>query len=241
MKAMILAAGLGTRLRPLTENLPKPLLPIEGRPLIEYTLRLLRKYGLTEVIINLHYQGDKIMSALGNGSHLGMKILYSEEAEILGTGGGIKKVAKFLSDGSFLVINSDILVEIDLDRLMASHRLQDRAATLVLREDPNVAQWGSLGVDSDLRIRQILGRPEWTGGPLSQRMFTGIHIMDPRVLDPIPESGFFSIMEAYTGMLAKEERLYGFILKGYWMDVGTPERYAKVQKDVRQGLFKPAS
>ncbi|MBI3812359.1 MAG: NDP-sugar synthase [Nitrospirae bacterium] len=234
MKAMILAAGLGTRLRPLTDNLPKPLLPLEGRPLIEYTLLLLRKYGITDVIINLHYQGEKIMQALGDGSRWGMKIRYSEEPRILGTAGGIKKVEPLLFGESFLVINSDILVEIHLDRLIELHQREKAAATLVLREDPEVDRWGAVGVDPHNRIRQFLGKPDWTGEPLSKRMFAGIHVMDPRVLAYIPGQGFSTIVDVYIEMIRKGERLVGQTVKDYWVDIGTPERYRHAQEDLKQ-------
>jgi NDP-sugar pyrophosphorylase family protein len=233
MKAMILAAGLGTRLRPLTDNLPKPLLPLEGRPLIEYTLLLLRRYGLTDVIINLHYQGEKIMQTLGDGSRWGMKIRYSEEPRILGTAGGIKKVEALLSEGPFLIINSDILVEINLDRVIELHQRKKAAATLVLREDPEVDTWGAVGVDSHDRIRQFLGKPDWTGDPLSKRMFAGIHVMDPRVLAYIPDQGFSSIIDVYIEMTQKGERLVGQTVMDYWMDIGTPERYRQAQEDLK--------
>jgi NDP-sugar pyrophosphorylase family protein len=233
MKAMILAAGLGTRLRPLTNNLPKPLLPLEEKPLIEYTLRLLRKYGLTDVIINLHYQGDKIVGALGDGSRWGMKIRYSEEPQILGTGGGIKRMARFLSDEPFLVINSDILVEIQLDRLVENHQREKGAATLVLRDDPEVDSWGAVGIDPNHRIRQFLGKPGWTGEALAKRMFAGIHVMDPRVFSYIPDQGFSTIIDAYIEMLQQGERLLGHEFEDYWMDIGTPERYRKAQEDLK--------
>src|SRR3954466_14571451 len=124
MKAILLAAGLGTRLRPLTDNMPKPLLPVGDRPLIEYNLMLLKKYGITEVAINLHYHGEKIRECLKDGRDLGMKILYSEEPEILGTGGGIKKISHFLSDWDLLGINGGILVDIDLDKVVEFHRMK---------------------------------------------------------------------------------------------------------------------
>jgi mannose-1-phosphate guanylyltransferase len=234
MKAMILAAGLGTRLRPLTDNLPKPLLPLEGRPLIEYTLLLLRKYGITDVIINLHYQGEKIMQALGDGSRWGMKIRYSEEPRILGTAGGIKNVELLLSQEPFLVINSDILVEIHLDRVIELHQRERAAATLVLREDPNVDVWGAVGVDAHNRIRQFLGKPDWMGKTLSKRMFAGIHVMDPRVLAYIPGQGFSTIVDVYIEMIQKGERLVGQTVKDYWIDIGSPERYRQAQEDLKQ-------
>jgi len=233
MKAMILAAGLGTRLRPLTDNLPKPLLPLEGHPLIEYTLLLLRRNGLTDVMINLHYQGEKIRASLGDGSRLGMKIRYSEEPQILGTGGGIKNVQSYFSDEPFLVINSDILVDVDLTRVIESHRRQNCAATMVLREDPDVEKWGPIGVDSQNRIRQLLGKPEWTGEPLSKKMFTGIHVMGPRVLSYIPDGKFSNIVDAYIEMTRKGDRLMAHVCSDYWMDIGTPDRYRTVQEDLK--------
>ena len=238
MKAMILAAGLGTRLRPLTDQFPKPLLPIADRPLIEYTLLLLRKYGVTDVVINLHYQGEKIIQALGDGSRWGMKIRYSEEPEILGTGGGIKKVAALLSESPFFVINSDILVEINLDKLVEFHLRKKAAATLALREDPEVDSWGSIGIDSGDRIRQFLGQPDCAAGALTKRMFTGVHVMDPRVLSYIPDGGFCSIIDVYIQMIRKGERLVGYPLKGYWTDIGTLERYRKAQEDFRRGTAR---
>jgi mannose-1-phosphate guanylyltransferase len=233
MKAMILAAGLGTRLRPLTDHLPKPLLPIEGRPLIEYTLLFLRKYDLTDVVINLHYQGEKIRDALGNGSRLGMKIRYSEEPQILGTGGGIKNIQSYFSEEPFLVINSDILVDVDLNRVIETHRRAGAAATLVLREDPDVEKWGAVGVDPQNRIRQLLGKPEWTGGALSKKMFTGIHVMGPRVLSHIPAGRFSSIVDTYIEMARDGERLIGHGCSDYWMDIGTLDRYRAVQEDLK--------
>ena len=132
---MVLAAGFGRRLRPLTDHMPKPLLPVGGRPMIEYTLLLLKKYGLTEVIINLHHCGDQIIKTLGDGSRLGLSIAYStEKGEALGTGGGIKKAASFFEQSTFIVVNGDILIDIDLDKLISFHHAKQGLATLVLRE-----------------------------------------------------------------------------------------------------------
>jgi NDP-sugar pyrophosphorylase family protein len=162
-----------------------------------------------------------------------MKIRYSEEPRILGTGGGIKKVEALLSEGPFLIINSDILVEINLDRVIELHQRKKAAATLVLREDPEVDRWGAVGVDSHDRIRQFLGKPDWTGDPLSKRMFAGIHVMDPRVLAYIPDQGFSSIIDVYIEMTQKGERLVGQTVMDYWMDIGTPERYRQAQEDLK--------
>src|SRR3989449_1523283 len=128
MKAMVLAAGLGTRLRPLTDTLPKPLLPVAGRPLLEWNLLLLKRHGITEVIINLHHLGEQIVRALGDGARLGLRLAYSHEPTLQGTGGGIKQAAPFLKDGPFLVLNGDTLSDCDLMALIAAHRA-DRKST----------------------------------------------------------------------------------------------------------------
>lgn len=238
MKAIILAAGFGTRLRPLTNNTPKPLLPVGDRPLIQYNLMLLKKYGITEVAINLHYHADKIRDALKDGREMGMQILYSEEPEILGTGGGIKKVSRFLSDGAFLAINGDILVDINLDKLVEFHRLKKAVATMVLREDPDVETYGKIELDSKSRIRRFLGQPAWQGEKLTPYMFTGVHILEPQILEYIPARGFSPVTDAYLAMLKKDERLFGYLMKGYWRDLGTPESYQQARAEIGKGSVR---
>jgi len=133
MKAMVLAAGLGTRLRPLTDRTPKPLLPVAGRPILLWNLLLLKRHGITDIIINLHHLGEQIVQVLGDGSRFGMRVAYSHEPTLLGTGGGIKQAAPFLKDGSFLVLNGDTLSACDLTGLIAAHRAGSALFTLALR------------------------------------------------------------------------------------------------------------
>jgi NDP-sugar pyrophosphorylase family protein len=238
MKAMILAAGFGTRLRPMTETLPKPLVPVNGRPLIEYTLLLLKKHGVREVVINLHHQGNKIREALGSGSDWGIRIAYSEEPDILGTGGGIKKAEPWLSDGPFWVINGDILVDIDLGRVAASHDRNRADVTLVLREDPDADRWGPVEIDPQDRVLSICGRPPHREETVRKRMFCGIHILDPAVFAFLPDRGFSNIMDAYREMIARGKHIAGFTTGGYWMDIGTEERYRLAQKGLREGTVR---
>ena len=155
---MILAAGLGTRLRPLTNTIPKPLLPIAGTPLIVWNLLLLKRHGFHDVIINLHHLGPMIEQAVGNGSKYGLRIYYSHEPVILGTGGGIKQAEPNFSGEPVLVLNGDTLFELDLEALQAFHQRHHAAATLVLRSDPDAARWGVVEVGSDDRIIRITGR-----------------------------------------------------------------------------------
>ena len=215
MKAIILAAGLGTRLRPMTDHLPKPMLPVGGRPLITYNLLMLKRYGITQVIINLHYQAGKIVQLLDTGAQFGLSLTYSKEPEILGTGGGIRKAAKRLGPGSFLVLNGDIVADVNLDRVVEFHHRKRAIATMVLREDQDPDAWGAVEIDGQGRLRQLLGKLEPCGERLTKLMFTGIHVFQPRVFDYIPGRGYSSIIDAYLTMLRKNERVFGYVMRGY--------------------------
>ncbi|MFO0775816.1 MAG: nucleotidyltransferase family protein [Nitrospiraceae bacterium] len=238
MKAMILAAGLGTRLRPLTNTTPKPLLSVGGTPLIVWNLLLLRRHGLRDVLINLHYLGAQIEQALGDGSRYGMRIAYSHEPVILGTGGGLKQAESWFGGESVVVVNGDTLVEIDLGEVCARHRERRATVTMVLREDPEAVRWGLVEMDAQQRVHRINGKGSiGTAAPV-QRMFAGLHVFEPRVLQRLPPAGTeSSVIEAYTGALADGELIVGYDVRGYWSDVGTPERYAQAERDVAVGLI----
>src|SRR5919108_2651193 len=156
MRAMVLAAGQGQRLRPITDRVPKPLVSVAGRPMIEYPLRLLRHYGIREVVINLHHLGDQVEGYLRDGKRLGLKIFYSKENELLGTGGGLFKAKSFLSDGTFLVINTDVIIDLSIEEVLAYHAEKKATATLVLRPDLLADQYGSIEVDLQGRIHRFL-------------------------------------------------------------------------------------
>ncbi len=238
MKAMILAAGLGTRLRPLTDHTPKPLLPIGGRPMIEYNLLLLKRYGITEIVINLHHFGEQIKTALGDGSHYGLKFTYSEETEILDTGGGIRKVKNFFGETPFIVMNGDILIDINLHNLISFHRKQKATATLVLRENPDQAAFGTIEIDPSGQIRNIRGKLDMKNQTTRKMMFTGLHILDPAALSYIPENTPYSIIDAYIDMIRSNEKLMAFITEGYWNDLGQHERYQEAQKSIDSGTLQ---
>jgi len=239
MKGIILAAGLGTRLRPYTDTLPKPLIQVGGRPLIYYNLMLLKKYGIVDVSINLHHFGDKIVQELGDGSKMGMQIRYSQEDALLGTGGGIKKMASSFPDEACVVINGDIVIEIELDRLLARHRDKKGSATLVLRADKNLSQFGILEIDAEDRIRNILNKTPWNGFGKRQLMFTGLHVIEKKVLDYIPANGFYSITEAYIAMLQEnKQNLFAYVSEGYWNDLGHVDRYRSVDRALLEGKLK---
>ena len=237
---MILAAGLGTRLRPLTENIPKPLLPVGGTPIIVWNLLLLRQHGIKDVMINLHHLGHMIEQTLGDGSQWGMRIQYSVELISLGTGGGIKAVESFFEGEPFLVMNGDTLIELDLTELLERHRTRGSVATMVLREDPEVERWGVIETALDHRVLTILGRgrkPLPSDPPVLRYMFAGVHVIHPRLLCHCPPGQPSSIIDGYVAELERGALIQGFIAKGYWSDIGTEERLAQAHQDVEAGLL----
>jgi NDP-sugar pyrophosphorylase family protein len=225
---MVLAAGLGTRLRPLTLDRPKPLVEVAGRPLIAYNLLLLHRYGVRDVIINLHHHGEALRAALGDGSSFGLHIVYSPEDPLLDTGGAIKNAEALLAADDFLVLNGDTIIDLPLDRLFDAHRTRRAAATMVLRHDPEQARYGLVEIDEDERIRRFLGRPAAVEAPLSAYMFAGVQMLSPRVFRHMPALRAFSITrETYPAMLAAGEALYGLPFTGFWRVIDTSADLAR--------------
>jgi NDP-sugar pyrophosphorylase family protein len=241
MKAMVLAAGQGTRLHPLTERTPKALVPVAGRPMIDYSLLLLKRYGIRDIVINLHHLGDQIENYLGDGRRLGLKITYSEEPELLDTGGGLLKAKPFLQDGTFIVINTDVLIDLSLDELIAFHKAKRAAATLVLRTDLLADQYGSIEVDADGRIHRFLQVQISTpiSPPITKLMFTGVQVLEPRVFDYMESDKilrkFSTTKDTYPRMLLQQERLFGFRFDGFWQDVGTASRIKEAEESLVAG------
>ena len=241
---MVLAAGRGQRLLALTEKIPKALVPVAGRPMIEYPLRWLSHYGISEIIVNLHHLGEQIESYLGDGAKLGLHIIYSKEPELLDTGGGLLKAKPFLSDGTFIVINTDVLIDLPLTELLAFHEKNKAAATLALRPDELADQYGSIEIDADGKIYRFLqtqksGLPPIAGAKL---MFTGVQILEPSVFDYMKVEGglrkFGTTKHTYPKMLLEGEALYGFRFDGFWQDLGTADRIKKAEEALAQGKVR---
>ncbi len=232
MKGFVLAAGFGRRLSPITDSVPKPLLPVGNLPLIGFALRLLAHHAVCDVIVNLHHLGKLIREALGDGAPYGVRITYSEEEEILGTGGGMRRMRHALEDGPFVALNSDTIIDLDLARLIDEHLHSGALATLVLREDPRQEEFGLIEIDGSGRVRRLLGQGQ-AKAPLRALMFAGVHIIHPRLLDYIPDDVNTCIMRyAYSKALANGELLRGVVASSYWNDAGTPERYLQANFDV---------
>lgn len=238
---MILAAGFGTRLGPLTQVRPKPMLPICGTPLVRWSVLWLRKQGVRDIVINLHHLGEQIEADLGDGSALGVSIQYTHEAGmILGTGGGLRNARGLLDDGSgapIVIVNGKILFDLDLDALLQRHRDLGSEATMVLRKDVEGTWGGSLAAGADGRMATFLGdtRPGAQPGP--PLMFTGVHVIEPRFLDRVPAEGEQCIVRtAYRELFAAGEGPGVFNSEGYWWEHSTPERYRRGVWNVMDGV-----
>ncbi|MEM9455200.1 MAG: NDP-sugar synthase [Myxococcota bacterium] len=235
-RAMILAAGFGTRLGPITQRRPKPMLPVCGAPLVRWAVRWLVHHGVRDIAINLHHLGAQIEAELGDGQALGARIRYSpEHGMILGTGGGLRKARPLIDGGDdvpIVVVNGKILVDLDLRAVLAGHRAHDGEATMVLRPDPQ-GRWGRpLRLDAQGRLVELIGERspnprEPLSGPL---MFTGVHVVQPRFLDRIPPEGEQCVVRTAYRKAAADGAVFGQTTERYWWEHSTPERY-------RQGVF----
>ena len=240
---MILAAGLGTRLRPLTDDRPKALVEINGRTLLEITLSRLRSFGVREAIINVHHLADQIVEYLKANGNFGMRIAVSREQLLLDTGGGLKKAARFFVDNSgrpaepFIVHNVDVLSTIDLWRMVQFHTENQALATLAV-QDRKSSRY--LLFDDQLRLcgrRSGEDRPEFVGGrqQLHALAFSGIHVISPRFLTMMIEDGAFSIIVPYLRLAAQGEKILAFRAdEYYWRDLGKPENVAHAEQDLKQ-------
>lgn len=229
-KAMILAAGLGTRLRPLTYETPKPLLPLGEMHLIDYPLQLLKRGGIKEVVINLHHLGERIREYVGDGSRYGFDVSYSEEPNILGTGGGIKKALESFGDGPFVVVNSDALIDVDLGDVTKHHHESGAAATMVLKP---------LGPDDTYQAVSIDGNGFVTGfDNKGKHFYVGLQIVTKEFLNILPPSGTESclITNGYKPFIENGGKVASFIYDGYFNDVGTMKRYEQAQTDCLDGI-----
>lgn len=229
LRALILAAGLGTRLGPLGDERPKPLLPVCDIPLIRYAVALLAGHGTTEIAVNLHWKGELIERELGTGASLGVSITYSREPVILGTGGGIVKLADFLTDGGardFFVVNGKLLVDADLHALRARHERTRAIATMLVKEVPDAQKWGAIETDRDGRVLRIIGKGPSSAPAAHSSMFTGVHVLSPRFIDRLPATGESdSIRQAYVPALEAGEHIEGVLHAGYFHEHSTPARY----------------
>ncbi len=228
MKAMILAAGLGTRLRPLTLNRPKALMPVGNQPMIDRVIHYLRRYGVDDLIVNAHHHQGQVVSHLDGGRPFGLKIQVTVEPRILGTGGGVKNTEGFWDNASFIVMNSDVLTDIDLGSALQAHRDASNLVTLVLHD---CEPFNQVLINDDLEIMDIGSEP----GP-GRLAFTGIHIMEPDLLSHIPAGEFSSIIDCYLRLIRGGNPISAYVSRGhYWRDVGTLRSYLLANQEALHG------
>ncbi|NNE99688.1 MAG: NDP-sugar synthase [Pyrinomonadaceae bacterium] len=241
MKAMILAAGFGTRLFPLTIDRTKPAIPFLGKPLVGYVAEYLAKYGFKEVVVNLHHQPNSVMRALGDGSDFGVKIHYThEEPEILGTAGALDNARHLLEDETFLIANGKIITDIDINAALETHRSSGALATMVLKENTNFEKFTEVKVSDGLVAGFEPGFPDSHGNKDGRSnipmMFTGIHILEPRVFDYIPRGVYSDIVPTfYNPAIKKGEKIAAHIAKGKWFELSTIPRYLDISLNMLDG------
>ena len=235
MKAMLLAAGLGTRLRPLTYEVPKPMVPVLGRPVMEHILRLMVRHGFDDVIANLHYFPDLIRDRFGDGSEYGARLVYSYEPELMGTAGGVRNAREHFGDETFLVISGDALTDIDLTALWQAHKAKGGIATLALKRVDDPREFGVVIVGEDGRIQGFQEKPE-PAEALSDLGNCGIYVFEPEIFDYFPEREFVDwAMDVFPRLLDEDVSFYGHEIAEYWNDVGSLEEYRQGNFDALEG------
>jgi NDP-sugar pyrophosphorylase family protein len=237
MQALILAGGEGTRLRPLTINTPKPIVPIANRPFLFYQIDLLKRAGIKEITLSLSYQPNKIEGVFGNGEELGLHIRYVVEATPLGTAGAYKYSQEHLNQGA-IIFNGDILTDVNVEDVIAFHREKQAAATIVLAPVENPGAYGLVETDADGRALRFIEKPK-PEQITCNTINAGIYILEPEVLNHIPAGEKFSFeYQLFPALLAAGVRFYAYTWPGYWIDIGTPQRYLQANMDLINGRLR---
>ncbi len=234
LKAMIMAAGVGSRLMPLTLDIPKPMVPMANRPLMEIIVDLLAEHGISEMIANLHYHADAIEDYFGDGKRFGVSMSYSPEKELMGTAGGVKLCEWFLDD-TFIIVSGDALTDIDLSALVAEHRAQGALATIALKEVREVEQFGVVVCDEKGRIERFQEKPR-PEEALSNLANTGIYVFEPEIFKYIPAKQFYDFGKQVFSQLVKlGAPFYGACIDSYWCDIGSLGTYHQAHMDILSG------
>ncbi|AEW98163.1 MULTISPECIES: sugar phosphate nucleotidyltransferase [Streptomycetaceae] len=234
MKAVVMAGGEGSRLRPLTATVPKPLLPVAGRPVMEHVLRLLRRHRLTSTVVTVAYLADAVREEFGDGSALGMQLAYAHESVPLGTAGSVRNAAGLLGGEPFVVISGDALTDFDLSALIAYHRAKKALVTVCLARVPEPVEFGITVTAPDGRIERFLEKPTW-GQVFSDTVNTGIYVMEPQVLQHVPDGAADWSKDVFPALMAAGLPVFGYVAEGYWEDIGTHDSYLAAHADVLAG------
>lgn len=237
MKAVIMAGGQGARLRPLTCNIPKPMMPILDKPVMEYAIELLKKNGITDIAITLQYLSDDIVSYFENGKRFGVNLNYFMEEYPLGTAGSVKNAEKFLDD-TFIVLSGDALTDIDISKAISYHKKKNAIGTLVLKEVPVPLEYGVVVTDKEGKVTGFLEKPSWSE-VFSDKVNTGIYILEPEIFNYYQQNQKFDFSnDLFPILLNNNEPIYGYIAQGYWCDIGNIQQYIKCHFDILKGIVK---
>ncbi len=234
MQAVILVGGQAVRLRPLTTNTPKAMVPVLNRPFLEYVIQNLSRHGVKEIVLAQHHLAGPIESYLGDGGRFGVRITYVIEDSPRGTAGAIKNVERYL-DGTFLALNGDIFTDLDLTEMLAFHREQNATATIALVPVEDPTAYGLIETDPTGRVKRFLEKPDLN--EITTNMINaGTYVLEPEVLAQIPSGKQVSIeRETFPLLVSSGQPVYAFPSSGYWMDVGTPEKYLQLHRDLLSG------
>jgi len=233
MKAMVLAAGLGDRMRPITDHLPKPLLPIANRPVMGCILEHLARHGFTDIVANLHYRGQQIVEHFGDGSRYGVRLTYAHEEKLWGIAGGVGRCRDFFGDDTFLVIGADDLTDMDLSALVRQHRRVGALASIGLAEVEETSQFGIVVTDDEGRVQRFVEKPKRKAP--SNTANTQIYLFEAAIFDFIPPDQVYDFgFQVFPALVAAGAPFYGFRLPGYWRDIGSLHDYLGAQADIME-------
>jgi mannose-1-phosphate guanylyltransferase/phosphomannomutase len=232
MKAIIIAGGLGTRLRPLTYNTPKPIVPVANRPFVIHQIELLRRHGVDEIILNLHYLSDSIREILDDGREWGVKIDYSLEPTPLGTAGAVKNAEEYFDDQPMLVFNGDILTDINISKIVEFHKKKKAKATLTLTRVEDPTAYGLILTDKEGRVDRFVEKPSWEQVSTFSLHYSvdtinaGIYVLDPQIFRDVPKGVEYSFeRQLFPSLLEKGEPVFGYTSDRFWIDIGNPPQY----------------
>ena len=238
IKAVILAGGEGTRLRPLTSSIPKPMVPVVNRPFLEHMIDLLKAHQVTDIILTLCYLPDLIRRHFGDGSDFGVRLTYVVEDCPLGTAGAVKNVEEHLSD-TFLVINGDVFTDLDLSAMIALHREKGAVATIALTPVDNPTNYGVVETDYRGRVRRFIEKPSWDV-VTTNMINAGFYLLGKEALQHIPQGSYFMFERGLFPLLLRlGAPFYSYASRGYWIDIGTPEHYLQLNRDLILGRKGP--
>lgn len=236
MKAVIIAGGEGTRLRPLTYSVPKPIVPVVNLPFLFHQIELLVRHGIGEIILNLHYFSEEIKKSIGDGSAWGIKIYYSIEERPLGTAGAVKNAEEYFDAEPMVIFNGDVLTDLDLSKLIQFHEQKKARVTLTLTEVEDPTPFGLVFTDNDGRVTRFLEKPSREMATV-RTINAGTYVVGPEIFKAVPKGQAYSFeRQLYPLLLEKGERIFGYLpQRAYWIDIGSPEKYKEAQWAILEG------